>query len=151
RPQWIGGMPDLKLQVDSDYVMPAGESETTKEFVLRTGLREQRWVKAVDLLPGAPEIVRNASISVENGPVLAVWVPGDNLVFAPSGTAFRLPAGMNLRLEIHYKKQWQNEGKAIKDRSTVGLYFTMPPVAGQEIQSVLKDLPAKVRVLALRP
>jgi hypothetical protein len=152
RAQWSGGAPDLKLPMDADYVMPAGESETTKEFVLRTGLREPRWVKAVDLLPGAPEIVRNASISLENGAVLAVWVPGDNLVAAPAGTAFRLPAGATLRVEIHYKKQWQNEGKALKDRSTVGLYFTTPPAAGREIQSFSgRDLPVNARVLAVRP
>ena len=87
-------------------------------------------------MPGAAEIVRNASISVENGAMLAVWVPGDNLVSAPAGTAFRLPAGAKLRLEIHYKKQWQNEGKVIKDRSTVGLYYTTAPPSGREIQSL---------------
>jgi hypothetical protein len=151
--RWSGGSPDLKLPMESDYVMAAGETEATKEFVIRTGLREQRWVRAVDLLPGAPEIVRSASIVVENGPVHAVWVPGDNLVSAPPGTAFRVPAGATLRLEIHYKKQWQNEGKTIKDRSTVGLYFTASPGSGREIQSVsiAKDLSFKARVLAVRP
>ena len=156
--RWSGGPPDLKLQMSSDYVMSATETEATKEFVIPTGLREQRWVKAVDLLPGAPEVVRNASISVENGPVLAVWVPGDNLVAAPAGTAFKLPAGSTLRLQIHYKKQWQNEGKTIKDRSAVGLYFTTPPATGREIQSLSIEGPAAqsnlsvtARVVALRP
>jgi len=156
--RWSGGPPDLKLQMNADYVMAAAEAEATKEFVIPTGLREQRWVKAVDLLPGAPEIVRNASISLENGAVLAVWAPGDNLVAAPAGAAFRLPAGATLRLEIHYKKQWQNEGKTIKDRSTVGVYFTTPPAAGGEIQSLSiagpagqGNLPVKARVLALTP
>jgi hypothetical protein len=95
---------------------------------------------------------------VENGPVLAVWVPGDNLVAAPAGTAFRLPAGATLRVAIHYKKQWQNEGKILKDRSTVGLYFTTAPATGREIQSLSIDgsagrsnLSVKARVVALRP
>ena len=160
--RWSGGPPDLKLQMDADYLMEASDTETTREFVLRTGLTAQRWLKAVDLMPGAPEIVRNASISLDNGTVLAVWVPGDNLIPAPAGTAFRLPAGSNLRLQIHYKKQWQNEGKAIKDRSTVGLYFTTPPASGGEIQSFVvtspqgastfgSNLSVKARVLAVRP
>ena len=73
--------------------------------------------------------------------VLAVWAPGDNLVLAPAGTAFRLPAGAKLHLQIHYKKQWQNEGKVMKDRSTVGLYFAAPPVSGREIQTLAIDRP----------
>lgn len=134
--RWSGGTPDLKLPLESDYAMPATETEETKEFVIPTGLDQQRWLKAVDLLPGAPEIVRSASISLENGLVLAVWTPGDNLVSAPAGTAFRLPAGANLHVQIHYKKQWQNEGKVIKDRSTVGVYFTTRPGSGREIQTL---------------
>jgi hypothetical protein len=67
-------------------------------------------------------------------------------------------------LRIHYKKQWQNEGKAMVDRSTVGLYFTTAPARGREIQSFTIDrpkgaetntlagaLPVRARVLALRP
>ena len=153
---WNGGAPDLKLAMDTEYVMPAGETEATKEFVIPTGLREPRWVKAADLLPGAPEIVRNASIALDKGPVLAEWVPGDNLVTAPAGTGFRLPVGAVVRLSIHYKKQWQNEGKAIKDRSSVGLYFTTAPASGREIQSLAITPPAgktaaKARVVAVRP
>jgi hypothetical protein len=149
--RWSGGPPDLKLQI-AEYVMPSGENDTTAEFVVPTGLKEQRWLKAVDLLPGSPEIVRNASISIESGAVVAVWVPGDNLISAPAGTAFRLPAGANLRLQIHYKKQWQNEGKTIMDRSTIGLYFTTRPALGREIQSVIgPTLSVKGRVVAVRP
>src|SRR6187200_2124934 len=59
--RWTGGPPDLLLPMEIDYTMAAGETEATREFVLSTGLREQRWLKAVDLMPGAAEIVRNAS------------------------------------------------------------------------------------------
>jgi hypothetical protein len=163
--RWSGGPPDLKLQMDSDYVMPAGETNATAEFLIPTGLTEQRWLKAIDLLPGTPEIVRNASVTLENGNVLAVWVPGDNLVTAPAGTAFRLPANSKLRLQIHYKKQWQNEGKTLRDRSTVGLYFTTPPTAAREIKAFSVQpaagvgntatfsgtLSSRARVVAVRP
>ena len=164
--RWIAGPPDLKIQMDTEYTMPAGTNDETKEFVLATGLADVRWVKAADLLPGAPSIVRNAVISVENGPTLAVWVPADDALAAPSGAAFRVPAGAKLKLQIHYKKQWQSEGKTIADRSTVGLYFTDAPSSGRDIQALAIDGPvgetadAKTfaqtlvggaRVLAVRP
>jgi hypothetical protein len=154
--RWSGGPPDLKLQMDREYVMGPETTEATVEFVIPTGLTEQRWLKAVDLLPGSPEIVRNATIALQSGAILTEWVPGDNLVSAPTGTAFRLPAGSNLRLQIHYKKQWQNEGKTLKDRSTIGLYFTARPASSREIQSTVVEppsglLPVKGRVVAVRP
>jgi len=147
--RWSGGAPDLQLPMEAEHTMAENVNDETKEFLISTGLSEPRWLKAVDLLPGAPAIVRNASITVDDGTVLAVWVPGDTLVTAPAGTGFRLPAGAKLRLQIHYKKQWQNEGKAIKDRSVVGLYFTPRPAAGREIQS--GALASAARVVAVRP
>jgi len=39
------------------------------------------------------------------------------------GIAFKLPAGAQIGVRIHYKKTWQFEGKPLTDRSTVGVYF----------------------------
>ncbi len=141
RLQWRAGPPDLKIPMESEHTVPEAANDETVDFVLPTGLTETRWVKAVDLMPGAPQVVRNAVISIDNGPVLAVWVPGDDLIAAPSGAAFRLNPGAKLRLQIHYKKQWQIEGKTIGDRSSVGLYFTDPPASGREIQALVIDPP----------
>ena len=58
---------------------------------------------------------------------------------APSGAAFKLPAGAKLKLQIHYKKHWLDEQNAVKDKSTVGLYFTDAPVSGSEIQTLAID------------
>jgi hypothetical protein len=139
---WSGDAPDVTLQMEAAYTMPEASAEETKEFVIPTGFTAPRWVKAVDVLPGAPAIVRNAVVSLESGRILAVWVPGDDLITAPSGAAFLVPAGAKLHLQIHYKKQWQNEGKVISDRSTIGLYLTDAPVSGKEIQSLAIDGPS---------
>ena len=140
--QWKAGPPDLAIPLDSEFTLAEATSEETKDFVLATNLTEPKWVKLVDLLPGAATIVRNALISVENGPVLTVWVPADEAIAAPSGAAFRLPAGARLKVQIHYKKPWQLEGKAIKDRSTIGIYFTDPPSSGRELQSLDVNAPS---------
>jgi hypothetical protein len=134
--QWAMGAPDLALQLPADFTVAADKMEDTAEFTLATGTTESRWVRAVDLLPGTPSIVRSAVISVKlpaetTSPghmpaperVLARWVPGHDPEPIDNGTAFRLPAGAALVARIHYKKTWQFEGKPLTDRSTVGVYF----------------------------
>jgi hypothetical protein len=124
-----------------------------------------KWVRAVDLLPET-SIVRRATISLDGGPVLAVWEPGDEAVAAPGGTAFRIPAGANLHLQIAYKKNYLDEQQTKTDNSTIGLYLTEEPLSGKSIQSFAVDGPSSQgndalnfsstltsagRVLALRP
>ena len=52
-----------------------------------------------------------------------------------------MPAGANLRLQIHYKKNWQDEQNAKIDRTTIGLYFTDEPVSGRSIEALAVDAP----------
>jgi hypothetical protein len=85
-------------------------------------------VTAVDLRPGTPSIVRSATVEVVSPasapePLLALWLPGDAPVRSDAGTAFELPAGATLRVRVHYRKTWQYERQAMRDRSTIGLYF----------------------------
>ncbi|HKT81296.1 MAG TPA: hypothetical protein VJP86_13810 [Vicinamibacterales bacterium] len=136
KPSWKGGEPDLKLEMPAEHTMPEGTSDETATVTIPTNLTEARWLKMVDVLPGAPQVVRNVVVSVVGGPVLAMWVPGDTPVAAPAGTGFKLDPGAKLTLEIHYKKQWQLEGQKVSDKSTVGLYFTTPPASGKGIQAL---------------
>ncbi|HEV3141975.1 MAG TPA: hypothetical protein VGY57_15725 [Vicinamibacterales bacterium] len=132
---WTLGAPDLKLPLPSTFTLDENAMEATQEFTLSTGLTEPRWVRAADLLPGTPSIVRSATIyakdpavAATNGPApdraIAQWVPGQDAEPAAGGAAFRLPAGAQIGVRIHYKKTWQFEGKRLSDRSTVGLYFS---------------------------
>ncbi len=139
--RWTLGAPDLALPMTGTHTLPASTMEETFNLTLPTNLSETRWVKAADLLPGTSSMVRRAVIGVENGPVLAVWEPGDDTTPAPGGTAFRLPAGAKLHLQIHYKKSWQDEQQERSDKSTVGLYFTDEPLSGKEIQAFAVDGP----------
>ena len=162
--QWTLGTPDLALPMAQAFTLAAGVMEATVDLTLATGLAEAKWISAADLLPGTPSMVRRARIAVENGPVLAVWQPGDDVSPTPGGTAFRLPAGAKLQLQIRYKKGWQDEQKAMSDLSTVGLYFTDEPLSGKDIVAFVVDGPAGQstptfgstlttagRVLAIRP
>jgi hypothetical protein len=148
--RWKTGPPDLILPMAAAFTLDADTMEATKEFVLQAGGAKDRWVKAVDLLPGAPAIVRNATILTRaNGEssVLGTWLPGEDLAMAPAGTAFRWPAGSDLILRIHYVKTWTYDGKVISDRSQVGLFLAKGTAQG--IRTVA-GVDRNVQALALR-
>jgi hypothetical protein len=178
---WTMGVPDLALKMPAEVTLAADKMEDSVELTVPTGTSEARWVRGVDLLPGTPSIVRSATIFVKQAGgqpvgsspvperVLAHWLPGHEREPIDSGTAFRLPAGAQLGVRIHYKKTWQLEGKPIADRSTVGLYFasakearellklpidaTSTPAPGAANQTVTfnRTLNDDMQVLALSP
>jgi mono/diheme cytochrome c family protein len=167
-PKWQLGTPDLNIAMDGEYTVPPSAIEEVSEFSLAINLNETKWIKAADLMPGNPSIVRDAVISIENGPVLALWQPGGATISAPSGAAFRMAPGSKIHLQMHYKKHFDQEQNAVSDKSTVGLYFTEPPPSGRELQSFGIDspksagdasasaplentIPKAARVVALRP
>ena len=133
---WSAGPPDLKIEMPAEHAVAAGKIEEDQTFTLNTGLKQETWIKAVDLLPGDRSMVRDAVISLENGPVLATWVPGYQAIASPNGTAFKLPAAAKLTLKIHYKKNWNDEQNVKTDRSTVGLYVTEAPLSGRSIDGL---------------
>ena len=133
---WKSGPPDLQVKMPEVHNVPVGTQEEDVNVTIPTGVSEEKWIKAVDLQPGDTSMVRDAVIGVENGPVLAAWVPGHDAIAAPNGTAFKLPANAKLTLKIHYKKSWQDEQNAKSDQTVIGLYFTDPPLSGKSIESL---------------
>ena len=131
--QWTLGTPDLELPLPREFTLAEDKQEDVAEFVIPTTFSERRWLRAVDLAPGTPAIVRSATVQIRSAvsparalvadPVLAVWLPGDEAIAATGRAGFELPAGAELLVRIRYKKTWQYERKELRDRSTVGLYF----------------------------
>jgi hypothetical protein len=168
-PQWRSalGKPDQMIAMPEEHTVAPNIMEERADVVVPTGLTEAKWISAVDILPGNATMLREVTVRLENGPVLVAWVPGYEAIPAPNGTAFKLPAGAKLLLQIRYKKHYLDEQNAVKDRTTVGLYFTDPPVSGREIQAVAVEgkpsedstatqtfsgsLKTGARVLAFRP
>jgi hypothetical protein len=124
---WAGGKPDLVLQPTSAFKVPADTMEATHEFSLPTNLDRSREISAVDLLPGAPALLRDSTIAVRAPNAapkkLGTWVPRQ----VPAAVALKpgttLPAGADIIVTIHYKKTWKYEGQAISDSSSIGIYF----------------------------
>lgn len=140
-PAWKLGPPDLKIPMDAEHTMTLSAIEEVCDFILPTNLTETKWVQAADLMPGNPSIVRDAVISIENGPVLELWQPGNDAMPAPNGAGFPLPPASKIHLQIHYKKHFDQEQNVLSDRSTLGLYFADPPIAGRELRSFTVDPP----------
>lgn len=143
--KWPFGMPDVELPLPKEVTLPADKQEDVAEFVVPTGFTERRWLRAVDLAPGTPAIVRSATVQIKSTapggtqPLasessLALWVPGDNPISPDGGAAFEVPAGAELSVRVRYKKTWQYERKELRDRSTLGLYFAKD--ASQAIRAI---------------
>jgi len=122
--------------MEREHTVAAETEEETAEVTLATGLHQTRWVKAASLLPGTPSIVRDATIAIDHGPILAVWVPSEEPDAAPSGTAFRLPPDGACGCACTTRNRGQDERVAKSDLSTVGLYFTDAPAPRHELTEV---------------
>lgn len=153
---WRLGQPDLTLEMPSPYTLSANLHDATVEFTLPTAMRERRLVRAVDLRPGTPSIVRSATISVSTPSagaeeVVGVWVPGDAPFPLDEGFAFELPTGADIVLRVQYKKTWEYERKEMTDRSAVGLYFAKEPATVVRKITAGAAITEDVRALALYP
>jgi mono/diheme cytochrome c family protein len=148
---WSLGTPDLILRPESPYNVAPGK-DAYQEFLLPTNLTGDRWLSAIDLLPGNASVVHCASFSLEppsrpqqtrTGKVnnqlsashayssrrqlLGTWMPGQKTVTLPDGVAQRLSAGSQIVLTVHY----HGSVKATQDRSALGLYFAKTAVRQQ--------------------
>ena len=146
--EWALGAPDATIPLRA--VSIGGDEQTrVEEFVVPAPARPLR---AVDLLPGTPAIVRRATVSVraiaDARPtgmtperLVALWIPGDHPIALDSGLGFHVPAGAELVVRIHYRKTWQHERHALTDQSTVGLYFAEP--GASEVQVLRASVPVE--------
>ncbi len=135
---WTMGAPDLALPLPSEFTVAADKMEDWHEFIVPTGTNEPRWVRAVDLLPGTPSIVRSATISlrdVERGSaspapessaaspvpehVLARWLPGQDPEPARPAPRFACPRARSSRSASTTRKPGSSKEKpsAIAARS----------------------------------
>lgn len=161
---WRLGPPDLLLPLP-EFTLGADMQEQVAEFAIVPNgppdgaPRTERRLRAIDLMPGTPAIVRSATVDVRpdagpafNQPIL-LWHPGDEPV-ALDEAAFRLPAGGELVVKVRYRKTWEYERQVITDRSSIGLYFT--DASRPAVEALPVTLPGLVtdrdlRLLAIAP
>jgi Flp pilus assembly protein TadD len=150
---WQLGPPDLVLEVPEAYTVPAEGTDVFRNFVLPSLVHGTRYVRAMELRPGAKRVVHHASVLIDRtgaarrrdardpGPGFGgmdvelesdsfepdshflFWKPGTAAVTEPEGMAWTLDEGTDLVLNLHL----QPTGKPETIRPVVGLYFTSTP------------------------
>jgi len=146
---------DLVLRPQTDVVLEEDENEKAACLVLPTGLEDSRVVTALALFPGQPSVLRRATVlvgdSCSDADPLATWLPDRKRISFPEGLGRRLAASSNLLLELHYKKNWGDEGKRMLDGSALGLWFSKDaaPVRSVAIEKPRLDLDEATRLVAL--
>lgn len=125
--EWAAGVPDLAISIPQAFEIAADLMEQTHEFVLTVPVSQPQTASRLDVLPGTPAIVRTVTISLRSKTgetrVLGTWFPRQTPVPLALKPAARLEPGAEIIARVHYKKTWKFEGQAMKDQSSVGLYF----------------------------
>ena len=123
---WPSGDPDLALPMSTPFTLEPAAAEATHDVELPMAKASGRTVRAFDLKPGNPAIVRSATLLLKAGAAapkeLVTWIPGQDAAVALPAS-LQVPPGASLVARIHYKRTWKYEGQAMSDASTVGLYF----------------------------
>jgi len=128
---WFIGQPDLTVTFDKEMTMYANGPDWWINKYADSGLKEDRWVKAMQIKPGNPKIVHHAVTSVipPEGTDLtdSGFVGGEFEEYAvgkygdiyPENTGRLLPAGSRIAFDMHYFAI----GEEAKDRTTLGIVF----------------------------
>jgi hypothetical protein len=119
---WPLGPPDAVRELDPITVEP-NQPDDVQQTVIDLGVTSERFVRAIEYLPGDRRAVRAAFFTVqETGQWIGSWTPWHGFVTLPEGIAFRLPAGSHIVAEIHY----QHGKDRLVDRGKLGVFFAAP-------------------------
>tara|TARA_Y100000385_G_scaffold65232_1_gene64585 strand:+ start:33191 stop:34942 length:1752 start_codon:yes stop_codon:yes gene_type:complete len=133
-PEWDMGVPDLVFELDEESV-PADGIIDYRYQEHDINIDEDIWATGFQILPGNREVLHHVLVSViypdgfiepidRRSPwidgLLAAWAPGGITEVFPENTGRAIPKGSRLHFQMHYT----TNGKAQKDKSTVGIYYT---------------------------
>jgi Flp pilus assembly protein TadD/mono/diheme cytochrome c family protein len=62
---WVMGKPDLILKVARPYTLAASGTDVFRNFILPYPLAETHSIRAMQILPGTPQIVHHANITID--------------------------------------------------------------------------------------
>ena len=143
RRQYVDGWrlpepPDRVLAMsERAYEIPARGTIEYQYFVVDPGFQEDKWVRAVDVVPGNREVVHHciAFIRPPDGAdlrdlgFLAAYVPGQQSTTLPEGYARKIAAGSQVVFQMHYTPT----GHPQQDITRLGMVFADPDDVTHEV------------------
>ena len=139
---WEQGEPDAVVTVAADKKIAADAPFRVERFDVSTGLKQAKWLRAMQVNPADRRGIRYAAIyDARNGRWLGTWTPSAKVSAMPAGAGVQLPAGAKLTVEIGYKGN--PEAGEVPGASELGLYF-LEKAPAQTTQSI--DLTAAAAV-----
>jgi peroxiredoxin len=133
--QWAIGKPDAIYELPRTVEVKATGKMGYVNLQVETGLAEDRWVQAIEVLPTARAQVHHVLVFTmvpdkdgkrrvrDGNNFFAAYVPGSNILQYPAGYAKRLPKGAVLHFQLHYTPT----GTATQDRTRLGVVFAKEP------------------------
>jgi hypothetical protein len=132
--KWLIGEPDLVLKATPFELPTEGDVPYKYVIFLENPFTEDTWVKGIQILPDVPRAVHHANLlhfkvgeTPNESNFITGVVPGGEPMLLDDGTAFRIPKGSMLALQIHYV----TTGKAEKVTLSVGLTYASGKVDKQ--------------------
>lgn len=165
---WVLGEPDLIAKSAEPYT-PAHQGDTYRCFVYKTNYTSTKYVRAIDTHPGDRETVHHVISFIDTGSTaeqldaaeagpgytcfggpgfdlpgtLGGWAPGQRPLELPQDTAFELPPGASIVLQVHYHP---HHGHPEPDQTEFGVYF-----AQQEPRATMRILPIINQTFTIPP
>jgi len=152
--EWQFGPPDLVLRVTSPMQVPAAGTDLFRNFIIPVPISETKYVRAMEIRPGAAQVVHHANVLIDRTASLRHQHPddwqrgipgmeltvdsGDSfdpdshfLFWKPDSPALVEPNGMSWRLDpgndLILNMHLKPTGKIETLQATIGLYFADKP------------------------
>lgn len=114
---WEQGTPDQTVKIAEGVKVAADAPFRVERFDVPTGLKQAKWLRALQVNPADRRVVRYAAIyESRSGRWLGTWSPSNQV----STIAAQLPAAGKLTVEIGYRGNMEDGSGA----GEIGLYFS---------------------------
>ena len=163
---WALGTPDLVIEPQETFQVPAEGHDIYRCFVIPTNLPKDVYISAIEYRPGNRKVVHHMLSYVDvsgearkrdaadpglgyecfSGPEVEVhgdlggWAPGNEPSALPDGVGRALPKGADVIVQIHYHAS----GKRETDRSRIGLHVARKPIKQTLQWSAAADMGLKI-------
>jgi len=130
---WQIGTPDAVYTILRKERIPAEGTIPYRQLFVPTGLKEDRWIQAVEVRPTSRAVVHHVlafviyplarlkempKVDGLNGWV-GIYVPGEGPMIFPEGSGKYIPAGATIGFQIHYTPT----GEPAEDQTSIGFIW----------------------------